>query len=81
MLVKSHRRPEYNRQRYSLSADKERNLFISGLFNKVESLEAYRLIDQDAELPKTPIHEDLNHLLDRIYSSKPRFNNQRASFS
>ncbi|GAA5802445.1 hypothetical protein EDC94DRAFT_698110 [Helicostylum pulchrum] len=81
LLVKSHNRPEYSRQRYSLSADKERNLFISGLFNKVESLKAYRLIDQDAELPKTPIHEDLNQLLDRIYSSKPRFNNQRASFS
>ncbi|KAI8643393.1 hypothetical protein BD408DRAFT_442610 [Parasitella parasitica] len=85
LLVKSLDRPAYNRQRFSLSAAKERTLFISGLFNKVESLEGYRLVNQDAELPSNDSiadNEDLQQLLNNIYkSSKPQLDNQRASFS
>ncbi|CEP19675.1 hypothetical protein [Parasitella parasitica] len=85
LLVKSLDRPAYNRQRFSLSAAKERTLFISGLFNKVESLEGYRLANQDAEFPSNDSiadNEDLQQLLNNIYkSSKPQLDNQRASFS
>ncbi|CAO3637595.1 unnamed protein product [Mucor hiemalis] len=84
LLVKSINRPTYNRQRFSMSAAKERNLFISGLFNKVESLEGYRLANQDAEIPDKKLREDedLNQLLNHIYkSSKPQLDNQRASFT
>jgi hypothetical protein len=83
LLVKSLNRPAYNRQRFSMSDAKERNLFISGLFNKVESLEGYRLVNQDAELPVKEAEEDqdLHQLLDNIYKSKPQLDNQRASFS
>ncbi|KAG1113451.1 hypothetical protein G6F42_014461 [Rhizopus arrhizus] len=90
LLVKSLNRPAYNRQRFSLSAAKERTLFMSGLFNKVESLEGYRLVNQDAELSgKTAAaaaaadeNEDLQQLLNNIYkSTKPQLDNQRASFT
>jgi hypothetical protein len=66
-----------------MSAAKERNLFISGLFNKVESLEGYRLVNQDAELPNSrgEENEDLHQLLNHIYKSKPQLDNQRASFT
>lgn len=88
MLVKSLDRPAYHRQRFSLSAAKERTLFMSGLFSKVESLEGYRLVNQDAELSsKTTTstaadNEDLQQLLNNIYkSTKPQLDNQRASFT
>lgn len=66
-----------------MSAAKERNLFISGLFNKVESLEGYRLVNQDAEIQNNSNEEndDLHQLLNHIYKSKPQLDNQRASFS
>lgn len=66
-----------------MSATKERSLFISGLFNKVESLEGYRLVNQDAELQNNSNEEndDLHQLLNHIYKSKPQLDNQRASFS
>lgn len=72
-----------------MSAAKERTLFMSGLFNKVESLEGYRLVNQDAELScKTAAaaaadeNEDLQQLLNNIYkSTKPQLDNQRASFT
>lgn len=66
-----------------MSATKERSLFISGLFNKVESLEGYRLANQDAELQNNSNEEndDLHQLLNHIYKSKPQLDNQRASFS
>lgn len=60
---------------------------MSGLFNKVESLEGYRLVNQDAELSgKTAAaddeNEDLQQLLNNIYkSTKPQLDNQRASFT
>lgn len=57
-------RPAYNRQRYSFSPEKERNLFLSGLCHQVERLENYRLVNQDAELP---LPKDLDHLLNNIY--------------
>ncbi|KAI7898829.1 uncharacterized protein BX663DRAFT_564467 [Cokeromyces recurvatus] len=82
LLVKSldsHRTTFYNRQRYSMSAMKERDLFMLRLFNKVESLEGYRLVNQDANLKSK--EEDLQHILNFIYKSKPRLDNQRASFS
>lgn len=82
MLVKSLNRPAYNRQRFSLSAAKERTLFMSGLFNKVESLEGCRLANQDAECSKTATEKDLQQLLNTIYkSTKPQLDNQRASFT
>ncbi|KAL0140599.1 hypothetical protein V8B55DRAFT_1508749 [Mucor lusitanicus] len=88
LLVKSLDRPAYHRQRFSLSAAKERTLFMSGLFSKVESLEGYRLVNQDAELSsKTTTstaadNEDLQQLLNNIYkSTKPQLDNQRASFT
>ncbi|KAL9544570.1 hypothetical protein MBANPS3_007550 [Mucor bainieri] len=87
LLVKSLDRPAYHRQRFSLSAAKERTLFMSGLFNKVESLEGYRLANQDAELASSPPtsaadNEDLQQLLNNIYkSTKPQLDNQRASFT
>ena len=85
LLVKSLDRPAYNRQRFSLSAVKERTLFMSGLFNKVESLEGYRLVNQDAKMSSNDNiddNEDLQQLLNNIYkSSKPQLNNQRASFT
>jgi hypothetical protein len=66
-----------------MSADKERNLFMSGLFNKVESLEGHRLSNQDAELRDNEKEDDdLHQLLNNIYkSSKPQLDNQRASFT
>lgn len=84
LLVKSLNRPTYNRQRFSMSAAKERSLFMSGLFNKVENLEGHRLTNQDAEIPDKKLREDedLNQLLNHIYkSSKPQLDNQRASFT
>ncbi|KAI9362151.1 hypothetical protein BD770DRAFT_382045 [Pilaira anomala] len=64
LLVKSMDRPAYNRQRYSFSPEKERNLYLSGLCHQVERLENYRLVNQDAELP---LPKDLDHLLNNIY--------------
>lgn len=67
-----------------MSAAKERNLFMTGLFNKVENLEGHRLTNQDAEIPDKKLREDedLNQLLNHIYkSSKPQLDNQRASFT
>lgn len=65
-----------------MSAAKERSLFMSSLFNKVESLEGHRLINQDAERSKTATDEDLQQLLNNIYkSTKPQLNDQRASFT
>ncbi|GAN09942.1 hypothetical protein MAM1_0305c09475 [Mucor ambiguus] len=87
LLVKSLNRPAYHRQRFSLSAAKERTLFMSGLFNKVESLEGCRLVNQDAELSSKVAtaadeNEDLQQLLNNIYkSTKPQLDNQRASFT
>ncbi|KAK4510564.1 uncharacterized protein ATC70_004995 [Mucor velutinosus] len=88
LLVKSLDRPAYHRQRFSLSAAKERTLFMSGLFNKVESLEGCRLVNQDAELSSKAAggaaddNEDLQQLLNNIYkSTKPQLDNQRASFT
>ncbi|KAI8327941.1 hypothetical protein EDC96DRAFT_531156 [Choanephora cucurbitarum] len=49
LLVKSLNRPAYNRQRYSLPATKERNMFMSSLFDKVQHLEKQRFVNQDAE--------------------------------
>lgn len=55
---------------------------MSGLFNKVESLEGHRLSNQDAEKSPQQEDEDLHQLLNHIYkSSKPQLDNQRASFS
>lgn len=87
LLAKSFDRPAYNKQRFYMSDTKERNLFMYSLFNKVESLEGYRLVDQDAELPlKTPPSQehddDFQQLLNYIYkSTKPQLDNQRASFT
>ena len=68
-----------------MSMAKERNLFMSGLFNKVETIESYRLANQDAVLSSKRVateDDDLHQLLDRIYkSSKPQLNDQRASFT
>lgn len=88
MLVKSIDRPEYNRQRFHLSDTKERNLFMYGLFTKVESLEGYRLVDQDADFPTNAAttaeerEDDLQRILNHIYNtSKPQLDKQRASFT
>ncbi|KAI9486611.1 MAG: hypothetical protein EXX96DRAFT_534853 [Benjaminiella poitrasii] len=92
LLVKSldsHRTTLYNRQRFSMPATKERDLFMHGLFNKVESLEGHRLVNQDADLNKKTSsktiavteEEDLQHILNFIYKAKPQLDNQRASFS
>lgn len=58
---------------------------MSGLFNKVESLEGYRLVNQDAKMSSNDNiddNEDLQQLLNNIYkSSKPQLENQRASFT
>ncbi|KAF7729863.1 hypothetical protein EC973_003597 [Apophysomyces ossiformis] len=52
LLAKSLHRPRLSKQRYSLSALKERDLFINSLFKKVDRLEGRRMTNQDAERPK-----------------------------
>ncbi|KAG0172136.1 hypothetical protein DFQ28_004288 [Apophysomyces sp. BC1034] len=52
LLAQSLHRPRLSKQRYSLSALKERDLFINSLFKKVDRLEGRRMTNQDAERPK-----------------------------
>ncbi|KAI8143592.1 hypothetical protein BJV82DRAFT_611004 [Fennellomyces sp. T-0311] len=81
LLVKSLHRPCFNKQRYHLTADKERDLFMNGLFNKVDRLEGRRLSNQDAEQP-TPRHDELDQILNHICRAKrTQFDNQRATFT
>ncbi|KAI8334881.1 hypothetical protein BD560DRAFT_414336 [Blakeslea trispora] len=87
LLVKSLNRPAYNRQRYSLPATKERNMFMSSLFSRVQQLEKQRFVNQDAEFTPSSSRtledkRDFDQLLNQIYdSAKPQLDNQRASFS
>ncbi|KAI9278877.1 hypothetical protein BDA99DRAFT_17876 [Phascolomyces articulosus] len=81
LLVKSLHRPCFNKQRYQLTADKERDLFMNGLFNKVDRLEGRRLSNQDAEQPTSRLDE-LDQILNHICRSKQvQFENQRATFT
>ena len=81
LLVKSLHRPCFNKQRYQLTADKERDLFMNGLFNKVDRLEGRRLSNQDAEQPKNRLDE-LDQILNHIcHSKRAQFENQRATFT
>lgn len=91
LLAKSLHRPEFSKQRYALSVDKERDMFMARLLHKVDRLEGWRLINQDAEQP-TPRtvaalladqdDEELDLLLNRICRAKrSQYDNQRACFS
>ena len=81
LLVKSLHRPCFTKQRYQLSADKERDLFMNGLFNKVDRLEGRRLSNQDAEKPSHRLDE-LDQILNNICRAKrSQFDNQRATFT
>ncbi|KAI9318646.1 hypothetical protein BX666DRAFT_1930157 [Dichotomocladium elegans] len=78
LLAKSQYRPELYRQRYTLSATKERDLFLIGLFHKIDRLQSRRLSNQDAELPKHGLDLLLHHI---ARTKRPGFDNQRAAFS
>ncbi|KAI8141975.1 hypothetical protein BJV82DRAFT_670077 [Fennellomyces sp. T-0311] len=47
-LVKSLHRPRFSKQRFQMTANKERDMFMSDLFSKVDRLEGRRLENQDA---------------------------------
>ncbi|KAI9496369.1 hypothetical protein BDB00DRAFT_808586 [Zychaea mexicana] len=49
-LVKSLHRPRFSKQRFQMTATKERNMFMSDLFSKVDKMEGRRLDNQDAQI-------------------------------
>ncbi|CAO3643496.1 unnamed protein product [Cunninghamella blakesleeana] len=92
MLTKMMNRPQFNRQRYSLSDVKEREIFMDRIFQKVDKMEKRRMSNQDAEWShqqqlwkhkkrSSEMEDELNHLFDHIHKSKSQLDNQRASFT
>lgn len=86
-LTKMMNRPQFNRQRYSLTDVKEREIFIDRIFQKVDRMEKRRMSNQDAEWSqhqkqqKKSMDDELDHLFDHINKSKSQLDNQRASFT
>ncbi|KAI7887547.1 hypothetical protein K492DRAFT_232969 [Lichtheimia hyalospora FSU 10163] len=78
LLAKSLHRPSYNRQRFHLSNDKERDLFMNGLLHKVDRLEGRRLSNQDADPPRDELEDLLQHI---CRAKRTRLDNQRAAFT
>lgn len=78
LLAKSLHRPSYNRQRFHLSNDKERDLFMNGLLHKVDRLEGRRLSNQDADPPRDELEDLLHHI---CRAKRTRMDNQRAAFT
>ncbi|CDS11920.1 hypothetical protein LRAMOSA04116 [Lichtheimia ramosa] len=77
LLAKSLQRPCFARQRFQLSPDKERDLFMAGLLNKVDRLQSCRLINQDAEPPR----DELDDILSFMCRTEQVLNNQRATLT
>ncbi|CDH53951.1 predicted protein [Lichtheimia corymbifera JMRC:FSU:9682] len=78
LLAKSLHRPSYSRQRFQLSSDKERDLFMNGLLHKVDRLEGRRLSNQDADPPRDELEDLLHHI---CRAKRTRLDNQRAAFT
>ena len=51
-VVKSLSRPRFSKQRFQMTSTKERNMFMSDLFHKVDKLEGRRMENQDACIRK-----------------------------
>lgn len=85
LLAKSLNRPRFNKQRFHLTADKERDLFMTNLLNKVDRLEGRRLINQDAEHKprlRPEDEEELDFILGQLCRARlAQLDNQRAAFS
>lgn len=83
MVARSMNRPRFARQRFYMSAAKERDLFMNNLLNKVDRLEGRRLVNQDAEVPRSRAeYAELDHIFAQLHNAKQhQFENQRASFS
>ncbi|KAI9278461.1 hypothetical protein BDA99DRAFT_492219 [Phascolomyces articulosus] len=55
-VVKSLHRPRFSKQRFQMTATKERNMFISDLLHKVDKLEGRRMENQDASIRQRHRH-------------------------
>ncbi|KAI8054478.1 hypothetical protein BDF22DRAFT_679286 [Syncephalis plumigaleata] len=77
----------YIRQRYTMSGQKQRDMFIDGIMTRIRRLDELRMSDQDAEMPRIwqQRHQKRYSMSDyeaieQIVSSAPeRFEDQRAS--
>ncbi|KAI8979189.1 hypothetical protein BDF20DRAFT_835247 [Mycotypha africana] len=88
LLIKSleNRACLYQSQRFSVNDIEDRQSFMYGLFEKVHSLESFRLDNQDAEFlpecnPQTVENDDLEQIMNCIHKlRKPCLDEQRARF-
>ncbi|CAG8591200.1 6193_t:CDS:2 [Racocetra fulgida] len=73
----------YASQRYKLSPDKERDMFMNSIIKKVEKMQSYRMEDQDAESPterKERAWKEIENVLTKQQYS-PSMNYQRATLT
>ncbi|CAG8506757.1 6904_t:CDS:2 [Cetraspora pellucida] len=73
----------YTSQRYKLSPDKERDMFMNSIIKKVEKMQSYRMEDQDAESPterKERAWKEIENVLTKQEYS-PSMNYQRATLT
>ncbi|CAG8433361.1 1570_t:CDS:2 [Diversispora eburnea] len=82
-LAKNSINPAYELQRYQLTLDKEKNMFMNTVLKRIEKLQSYRLNDQDADPPeerKERVLKEIEAIIDKQLHS-PSMNNQRATLS
>ncbi|KAF0383477.1 hypothetical protein F8M41_011727 [Gigaspora margarita] len=79
-LTKTSTNNIYTSQRYKLSPDQERDMFMNSIFKKVEKMQSYRMDDQDAELPQERAWKEIENLLIKQQYS-PSMNYQRATLN
>lgn len=80
-LAKKSIHPAYELQRYQLSPDKEKNMFMNTVLKRIEKLQSYRLNDQDADPPEErKILKEIEAIIDKQLHS-PSMNNQRATLN
>ncbi|KAF7722587.1 hypothetical protein EC973_002940 [Apophysomyces ossiformis] len=81
LLYKSLNRPVLcDKQRYTMSCTKERELFLNRLFKRISRMEERRLSNQDAEKRISAAEQELERLFQRIENMRHRLDNQRACF-
>ncbi|RHZ79050.1 hypothetical protein Glove_152g46 [Diversispora epigaea] len=82
-LAKNAIHPAYELQRYQLTPDKEKNMFMNTVLKRIEKLQSYRLNDQDADSPeerKERVLKEIEAIIDKQLHS-PSMDNQRATLS
>ncbi|CAG8562522.1 5489_t:CDS:2, partial [Acaulospora morrowiae] len=72
--------PAYASQRYQLSPSKEKDMFMNSVIKRVEKLQSYRMIDQDADSPRErreKAWKEIETIIDKQQNSS--MSNQRAT--